>query len=117
MGEWNAGRRAGNRPPRKACDLPAKVTVSNYRADAMFASVERAVAVILANGKVVAPVDVIVTMGWLSAADLESWRFGRVPYLERMIRCNLTKLSRFLRVLGFYCHDLNLTASHTAYVK
>src|SRR5262249_46250529 len=102
---------------RRAATSRVKVTVTDYRADPIFASVERAVASILANGKVVAPVDVMVRIGWLSAADLEAWRFGRVPFLERVIHCNLTKLSRFLRIVGFYCHDLNLTASHTAYVK
>jgi hypothetical protein len=40
-----------------------------------------------------------------------------VPYLERVILCNLTRLSRFLRILGFLCHDLNLSASQTVYVK
>jgi hypothetical protein len=93
------------------------VAVDSFQADPMFPMVERAVAAILAGGKVVAPVDVIVRLGWLSAADLEAWRFGRVPYLERVIRCNLTRLSRFLRILGFHCHDLNLTPSQTAYVK
>jgi len=83
----------------------------------MYPQIERAVTAILAHGKVVAPVDVIVKLGWLTPADLEDWRFGRVPYLERVIRCNLTRLSRFLRILGFHCHDLNLTASQTAYVK
>ena len=79
----------------------------------MYASIARAVAAILAGDKVVSSVDVIVRMGWLSTDDLEAWRFGRVPYLEGMIRCNLTRLSRFLRILGFHCHALNLTASHT----
>ncbi len=83
----------------------------------MCSSIARAVAEILATSKVVAPVDVIVRMGWLTAADLEAWRLGRVSYLERVIGCNLTKLSRFLRILGFHCHDLNLTASPTPYVK
>lgn len=64
-----------------------------------------------------APVDVIVRRGWLSKEDVDNWRFGRVNYLERVIRCNLTKLSRFLRILGFCCHDLNLSASQTVYVK
>jgi hypothetical protein len=93
------------------------VSVDSFRDDPMYASIAVAVAAILAGGKVVAPVDVIVRMGWLSADDLEAWRFGRVPYLERVICCNLTRLSRFLRILGFHCHDLNLTASQTAYVK
>ena len=93
------------------------VSVDSFRDDPMFPMVERAVAAVLAGGKIVAPVDVIVRIGWLSPADLEAWRFGRVPYLERVIRCNLTRLSRCLRILGFHCHDLNLSASQTAYVK
>jgi hypothetical protein len=109
--------RSKRRPGRPGPGPTARVTVDSYCADPMYASITRAVAAILASGKVVAPVDVIVRMGWLSADDLEAWRFGRVPYLERVIRCNLTRLSRFLRILGFHCHDLNLTASQTAYVK
>ena len=93
------------------CDHRLVSNRSDVRSDT------RAVAAILAAAKVVAPVDVIVRMGWLSPDDLEAWRFGRVPYLERVIRCNLTRLSRFLRILGFHCHDLKLTASQAAHVK
>ena len=98
-------------------DKQSAVTVANFRADPLFGSLARATAAFLAKGKVVSPVDVIVQMGWLHAADLEAWRFVRVPFLERVIRCNLTKLSRFLRLLAFHCHDLNLRPSQTAYVK
>ena len=94
------------------------MSVETFRSDPRYPRVVRAVAEILTgDNKIVAPVDVIVRMGWLSPVDLESWRFGRVPYLERVIRSNLTQLSRFLRILGFHCHDLNLTATQTAYVK
>ena len=61
-----------------------RVTVDNFRSDPMFARIERAVAAILVNGKVVAPVDVLVKMAILAPKDLEEWRFGRVPYLERV---------------------------------
>lgn len=40
-----------------------------------------------------------------------------MPYLERVIQCNLTKLSRFLRILRFHTHDLNLVPTATAYVR
>jgi len=93
------------------------VSVDSFRDDPMYPKIVRVVAAILARGKVVTPVDVIINMGWLSPTGLEDWRFGRVNYLERVIRCNLTRLSRFLRILGFHCHDLKLTASQTAYVK
>lgn|GEM_PF-2351816 len=92
-------------------------TVQDFRNDPMFPRIERAVAAILVDGKVVAPVDVLVKMGILAPKDLEDWRFGRVPFLERVIQGNLSRLSRLLRILGFHCHDLNLVASHTAYVK
>jgi hypothetical protein len=93
------------------------VTVHDFQTDPMFPRIERAVAAILAKGNVVAPVDVLVNMGMLGPSDLENWRFGRVPYLERVIHGSLSRLSRLLRILGFHCHDLNLAASQTAYVK
>jgi hypothetical protein len=40
-----------------------------------------------------------------------------VPYLERMINCNLARLSRALRILRFHAHDLNLKPSLTAYTR
>ena len=93
------------------------ITPETYRSDPLFPRIERAVLAILASSKVVAPVDVLVGIGALRAEDLEAWRFGRVPFLERVIQGNLSKLRRILRILGFYCHDLNLTASRTAYVR
>jgi hypothetical protein len=81
----------------------------------MFPGVARVVAGILKDSKVVTPVAVMVGMGWLSADDLQAWLAGKVPYLERVTRCNLTKLARFLRILGFHCYDLNLIATPTFY--
>ncbi len=94
-----------------------RVTVGGFRSAPVFPRVERAVAAILVNGKVVAPVDVPVKLDILAPKDLEDWRFGRVPYLERVIHGSLSRLSQLLRILGFHCHDLNLVPSHTAYVK
>ncbi|MHB8876509.1 MAG: hypothetical protein ACYC8T_22670 [Myxococcaceae bacterium] len=64
-----------------------------------------------------APVDVLVGMGLLAADRLEDWRFGRVPYLERVIQGNLSRLSRLLRILRFHACDLNLVPSFTAYMR
>lgn len=90
-------------------------TVDTFRDDPLFPRIERAVAAILAEGKVVAPVDVLVGMDLLSSEGLEDWRRGRVPYLEKVIDCNLTRLSRLLRILRFHAHDLNLVPSVTVY--
>ncbi|HYX25296.1 MAG TPA: hypothetical protein VFC23_14165 [Thermoanaerobaculia bacterium] len=94
-----------------------KITVGNYREDKYYPKVVRAVEAILANGDVVAPIDAFVHMGLLSKADVELWRFGRVPYLEKVIHCSLGKTSRILRILRMHVHDLNMIPSHTAYVK
>lgn len=88
-----------------------------FRADPMLPRIERVVADLLANGKVVAPVDVLVGMGLLRREHLDDWRFGRAPYLERVIACNLTRLSRLLRLLRFHAHDLNLKPSATVYMR
>jgi hypothetical protein len=85
--------------------------VNTYKEDPLYPRIVRAVASILKHGKVVAPVDVLVVMDLLSREDLENWRQGRVPYLERVVRSNLTRLSRLLRILAFHAHDLSLVPS------
>jgi hypothetical protein len=93
------------------------VTVATYREDTLYPRTRRIVAAILQDGKVVAPVDVLVRMDLLAPEHLDDWRRGRVPYLEQVIRCNLTKLARFLRILRFHAHDLNLVPSAFNYVR
>jgi len=89
------------------------VRVDTFRNDPLFPRLERTVDKILARGKIVVPIDVLVGMGLLEPAKLEDWRRGRVPYLEMVISCNLTRLSRLLRILRFHAHDLNLSPSIT----
>ena len=38
-----------------------------------------------------------------------------MPYLEHAIRCNLTRLSRLLRILRFHAHELNLVPTQAVY--
>ena len=90
--------------------------VDTFRDDPMFPRVERVVAELLHKGNVVAPVDVIIGLDLLRRAHLDDWRRGRVPYLERVVHCNLTRLSRLLRTLRFHAHDLNLKPSVTVYM-
>ncbi len=94
-----------------------KVGVHNYQSDPLFPRIARVVSSLLQHGKVVTPVDVLIGMSLLTPARVEDWRRGRVPYLEQVINCNLTRLSRLLRILRFHAHDLNLKPSWTAYVR
>ena len=93
------------------------VNVGNYRDDPLYPRIQKAVAAVLATSKVVAPVDVLVRMGLLKPEQLQDWRHGRIPYLERVILGNLSRLSRLLRILRFHAHDLNLKPSVTVYMK
>lgn len=99
---------------RRRAAVPSAAT---FRDDRLFPRIERAVASILAKGKVVAPVDVLVAMDLLVPNRLDDWRRGRVPYLEQVIGCNLTRLSWLLRILRFHAHDLNLVPAPAVYLR
>jgi hypothetical protein len=101
----------------KTSRLAAMPTVGTYPDDRLYPRIVRAVDAILARGKVVAPVDVLIGMHLLTRERLEDWRRGRVPYLEKVILSNLTRLSRLLRILRFHAHDLKLVPSVTVYMR
>ena len=94
-----------------------RVTVENYKEDKYYRGVVAAVATILESRNFVAPVDVFIQMEFLTHQQLEDWRRGRIPYLERAVSCNLSKASRILRLLRLHAHDLNLKPSQTVYKK
>jgi hypothetical protein len=95
----------------------AKPTVVSYRDDPLYPRIARSVGALLGHSNVVTPVDVLIAMDLLTSDDLEDWRHGRVPFLERVVNCNLTRLGRLLRLLRFHAHDLNLKPSWTAYMR
>jgi hypothetical protein len=64
----------------------------------------------------VTPIDVLLGIGWLQAAQVEQWRRGRIPYLERVATANLNKLGTALRLLRRWAQLNQLTASQTVYV-
>lgn len=92
-----------------------KPTIQTYRQDKYYPRVKRAVARILERDDVVRPVEVFIETGLLARKDHDDWRRGRVPYLERVIAGNLSKVNRILRVLRFHAHDLKLTPGGTDY--
>lgn len=97
--------------------MTVRPTVAEYREDALYPRIAHTVEGLLQRGTVVTPVDVLVGMGLLTGEHLEDWRRGQVPYLERVIDCNLTRLGRVLCILRFHAHDLNLKPSSTAYMR
>jgi len=64
----------------------------------------------------VTPIDVLVGIGWLQAAQVEQWRRARIAYLERVATVNLHKLGTALRLLRRWASARGLTPSETVYV-
>src|SRR2546430_2250462 len=62
-------------------------------------------------------VDVLLTMGKLSREDHEQWRFRRIPYLEKVVRGNLTQLDAIVRAVRNNCLKGGLKPSHTVYTS
>jgi hypothetical protein len=90
-------------------------TLNSYKEDNHYHRVVCAVARILARSDVVAPVEVLIEMGYLSKKNFESWRAGHVPHLELVFEGSLSKANRILRIIGFHVHDLNMVPSHATY--
>lgn len=61
------------------------------------------------------PVHVLMDLNILSKEDYERWRFGKVDYLERVCKVNLSKLSFVMGEIRSYAAKNNLKASWTFY--
>ncbi|WP_092470030.1 hypothetical protein [Desulfotruncus arcticus] len=79
--------------------------------------VRRTAAEILAAEIVISPVDLLMRMGMLSKKDYEDWRMGKIPYLERVCRANLSKLGTAMKELKKFARENNLKPSITVYTK
>lgn len=86
------------------------------RADTI-AKTRRAVSEILTRQGYVSAIDVLLHIGMLDKADYESWRRGRVPYLEKVVRGNLAKVSAVVRSMRAACRQYGLKESWTDYRK
>ncbi|MBI2965414.1 MAG: hypothetical protein HYY34_04325 [Chloroflexi bacterium] len=84
--------------------------------EALDRRVARAAEAALARQKFVAPIDVLIGMGWLQAVHADAWRQGRVEYLERVTVANLNKISTAMRLFRRWAEQRGLQPSETAYV-
>jgi len=94
-----------------------KVTRSTFKKDKHYRRVTAAVHNLLRSSEVVTPADVLIEIGNLSEDRFRDWRFGRVPYLERVITCNLSKAQRTLLILKYHAEERGLKPSPTVYKK
>jgi hypothetical protein len=70
----------------------------------------------LADCGYVSAVNVFVGMGWLHPVHVADWRKGRIPYLEKVIQTNLSKISRAMALFRDWAVQFDLTPSETAYL-
>jgi hypothetical protein len=93
------------------------ITTSNYQKHPFYPAIAGAVAAILKTNPVVTPVEVLLRTQRITKQQLEDWRFGRIPYLERVCAGNLSKLSIILRILDHHARAIGLKPSQTIYHK
>ncbi len=94
-----------------------KITVETYRKDKLYAKVVRATAVLLKDSDEISPVAILIQIGNLSPQSLDAWRHGRIPYLEKVFQGSLSKANRYLQIIGFHAHDLNMVPFHHTYCQ
>lgn len=64
----------------------------------------------------VSAIDLFVGIGWLNPVHVANWRKGRVPYLEKVIQANLSKISRAMKLFRKWAGQAGLRPSETAYL-
>lgn len=63
------------------------------------------------------PLDLFIKLEKISPKLVEEWRFGRVPYLERVLHGNLAQFSFIMKEFRKVAREMNLKESYTAYVS
>ena len=62
-------------------------------------------------------VNTFMDIGILNKSDYENWKNGKVPYLEKVCKGNLNKLSETVKEIYKYSKQLGLKESFTLYKK
>lgn len=65
----------------------------------------------------VCAVEMLLRLEYLTKQDYESWRFGKIAYLEKVCKTNLSKLSLINKTIRKTANDLKLERSWTGYNK
>lgn len=63
----------------------------------------------------VTPIEVLTELHILTPDDIAHWRGGRIPYLEKICKADLTELSKILREMSWYAGACRFTPSWTCY--
>lgn len=64
----------------------------------------------------VSPIDVLLGLGWLQLTHIHDWRKGKIPYLEKVIQVNLSKISYAMKCFRSWANKKGLKSNQTAYL-
>jgi hypothetical protein len=64
---------------------------------------------------VVCSVDILLQMDFLSKKEYDDWRFGKIEYLEKACKVNLSKLTLINKSIKKHSLDIGLESSWTGY--
>lgn len=79
--------------------------------------VERAAEAALARQQYVSAIDVLCGMGLLASTHVDSWRKGRIDFLERVLQASPGKISSSLSIFRDWAHQKGLPPSETEYAR
>src|SRR5215470_9186896 len=68
---------------------------------------------LLAKGRSVRPIDVLVGLGWLAQPNVDRWERGRVPTLDRCLGVDSDKVPAALAALQHWAEDRGLKPYET----
>ena len=71
----------------------------------------------LSRQQYVSAIDVLCGMGLLTTVQVDSWRKGRIDFLERVIQGNLKKFSSIMRIFRHWAMEQELKPSETQYMR
>ncbi len=69
------------------------------------------------NKGFICPIDILLGLDYLSQKDYMDWRNGKVEYLEKVCKINLSKLSTINRTIKQIAVKMDFKPSWTAYNK
>jgi len=92
-------------------------SLEKSQVDPLLPMVAEVVSEILESSKVVAPLDVLVRLEIVDPEQVEIWRRGGLPYLERGITTGLSRVGRVLRLIAEQARVLGLSPTRGKYQR
>jgi hypothetical protein len=91
--------------------------ISSPKSDPMLPLVVEVVSEILESTPIVTPLEVLQRLEAVDPEQVERWRKGQLPYLERGITAGLSRVARLLRLLREHALSIGLTATPGKYPR